>query len=68
MTDLLQRPPGHPLSSFSGYGHYHEDYRKEGEWRIASVYLSRLLKIEYPNLDATRISRHFASHIPTDER
>jgi len=68
MTDLLQRPLGHPLSSFTGYGHYHEEYRKEGEWRIASVYLSRLLKIEHPNLDETQITRHFASHIPDIER
>lgn len=55
MTDLLERPPGHPLSSFTGYGHYHEEYRKDDEWRIASVYLSRLLKIEHPNRDATEL-------------
>ncbi len=55
MTDLLERPPGHPLSSFTGYGHYDEEYRKDDEWRIASVYLSRLLKIEHPNRDATEL-------------
>ncbi len=55
MTDLLERPLGHPLSSFTGYGHYHEEYRKEDEWRIASVYLSRLLKVERPNRDPGEI-------------
>ncbi len=55
MTDLLERPVGHPLSSFTGYGHYHEEYRKEDEWRIASMYLSRLLKVEHPNRDATEL-------------
>jgi hypothetical protein len=54
MTDLVLRPLGHPLSSFTGYGHYHEEYRKDDEWRIASVYLSRLLKIERPNFDDSR--------------
>jgi hypothetical protein len=69
MTDLLQRPLGHPLPSFTGYGHYHEEYRKEGdEWRIASVYLSRLLKIAHPNLDEAEITRRFASHIPNFDR
>ena len=68
MTDVLERPLGHPLSSFTGYGHYHEEYRKEHEWRIASVYLSRLLKIEHPNLDETQITRHFASQIPVIDR
>ena len=50
MTDLVERPLGHPLSSFTGYGHYHEEYRKDTDWRIASVYLSRLLKVERPNI------------------
>ncbi len=53
MTDLLERPVGHPLSSFTGYGHYHEHYRKEEAWRIASVYLSRLLKVDHPNRELT---------------
>jgi hypothetical protein len=55
MSDLLERPVGHPLSSFTGYGHYHEKYRKDDEWRIASVYLSRLLKVDHPNREATEI-------------
>lgn len=55
MTDLLERPPGHPLPSFTGYGHYYEEYRKDDEWRIASVYLSRLLKVEHPHREATAL-------------
>jgi hypothetical protein len=48
MTDLVRRPVDHPLPSFSGFGHYHESYRKVDSWLISSVYLSRLLKIEFP--------------------
>jgi hypothetical protein len=50
MTDLVRRPVGHPLPSFRGFGHYHESYRKTDSWLISSVYLSRLLKIEFPRV------------------
>jgi len=52
MTDIVQRYEGDPLQSFAGYGHYHEEYRKGVEWRIGSVHLSRLLRIEFPNVPA----------------
>jgi SnoaL-like protein len=41
MEDKLIWPDG---SRLHGYGHYHETYRKEadGEWRIASLDLTRL--------------------------
>ena len=40
MADIVVRPG----SSHSGYGHYHETYRRnDGEWRIASLRLTRLL-------------------------
>jgi hypothetical protein len=68
MTDLLERPLGHPLSSFTGYGHYFEDYRKEDAWRIASVYLSRLLKVEHPNRDATELKTFRPGRAPVDPR
>jgi hypothetical protein len=68
MTDLLERPLGHPLSSFTGYGHYFEEYRKEDAWRIASVYLSRLLKVEHPNRDASQIQTFRAERVPVGAR
>ena len=49
MMDYVQWPPGtevrevpgHP--GFFGYGHYEEEYRKQGdEWRIAFLRLTRL--------------------------
>ena len=48
--------PG-PLSGggsvVQGYGHYHEEYRKEdGEWRISSFSVSRLRLDEYPGPEA----------------
>jgi len=51
MTDLVQRPVNDPLPSFRGYGHYHESYQKMDSWLISSVYLSRLLKIEFPRAE-----------------
>lgn len=48
MTDYVLRPPGHRFPSFRGYGHYHETYRKEDQWLISSVVLSRLLRIDLP--------------------
>ena len=32
-----------PTCIFEGWGHYHEEYVKEnGEWKIKSIYLTRL--------------------------
>ena len=47
MSDDLLFPAGHPwagaLPRRCGYGHYDEEYRKEdGEWKIASMRLTRL--------------------------
>jgi hypothetical protein len=43
MEDKLRWPPGHPISTLHGYGHYHETYRKvDGAWRIQSTTLTRL--------------------------
>jgi hypothetical protein len=47
MEDWLQFPEGDPLgiSGVHGFGHYHETYAKDpdsGEWRIASMRLTRL--------------------------
>jgi len=40
MEDIVGFPDGQLLR---GYGHYHEEYRKvAGEWRIASLNLTRL--------------------------
>ncbi len=39
MWDFIRSPKG----TFKGWGHYHEDYVKEGnEWKIKKIYLSRL--------------------------
>ena len=39
MEDIVE----FPAMTLRGYGHYHEDYRKEGgEWRIARLHLTRL--------------------------
>ncbi|WP_405181896.1 nuclear transport factor 2 family protein [Nocardia sp. NBC_01377] len=41
MADILRLSGG---SDIHGYGHYHEQYRKEaGEWRISGSTLTRLL-------------------------
>lgn len=41
MTDIIAGPGSNHLQ---GFGHYHETYRREdGEWRFASLRLTRLL-------------------------
>jgi uncharacterized protein (TIGR02246 family) len=45
MFDYVEFPPDPTgaRSGLRGYGHYTEDYvREDGEWRIASLHLSRL--------------------------
>ncbi len=43
MEDVLRWPEGGPLGAMHGFGHYHETYeRVDGEWRIASLLLTRL--------------------------
>lgn len=43
MEDLLRWPPGGPIDSLHGWGHYHETYERiDGDWRIASLCLTRL--------------------------
>jgi hypothetical protein len=43
MEDVLRWPEGGPIRSMHGFGHYHETYeRVDGEWRIASLRLTRL--------------------------
>ncbi|MCU0310180.1 MAG: nuclear transport factor 2 family protein [Acidimicrobiales bacterium] len=43
MEDRLEWPPGSPIVSMQGFGHYHERYVKlGGQWRIAHLRLSRL--------------------------
>lgn len=43
MEDMVWWPEGSPTSSLHGYGHYHETYAKaDGEWRIATMTLTRL--------------------------
>lgn len=44
MTDYVTSPPGSSFPSIRGYGHYHETYRKEadGQWRIATLLLTRI--------------------------
>jgi hypothetical protein len=47
MDDLVERPI-EVGSSWHGYGHYHEEYRKTaGEWRIASLRLTRVRVDEF---------------------
>ena len=53
MQDVIEWPDAHPRTgwkSILGRGHYHETYRREGgEWRIATLMLTRLrLDIEWP--------------------
>lgn len=51
MQDVVVWPEGAArpvpgLNSLTGFGHYHEDYALiEGEWRIASLRLTRLQRI-----------------------
>ncbi|MFC4000190.1 nuclear transport factor 2 family protein [Prauserella oleivorans] len=43
MVDLIETSIGNALPSFVGYGHYHEEYRKDdGSWRISRLTLNRI--------------------------
>lgn len=43
MVDRLRFPPGGEFSEMDGYGHYRENYIKEGgKWRIRTLRLTRL--------------------------
>ena len=43
MEDKLRWPPGGPIRTLHGYGHYHETYEKlEEQWRIKTITLTRL--------------------------
>jgi uncharacterized protein (TIGR02246 family) len=43
MEDKLRWPPGGPIRTLHGYGHYHETYEKlEDQWRIKTITLTRL--------------------------
>jgi SnoaL-like domain len=45
MEDYVEFPPSADGSRFGlrGYGHYHEEYRRDGNtWRIARLHLARL--------------------------
>jgi hypothetical protein len=49
MSDDLLFPVGHPWSGSEprrrGYGHYDEEYRRvDGEWKIASMRLTRIVE------------------------
>lgn len=44
LADVLRTPTGEPFAVFRGYGHYHETYtRADGQWRIASLRITRML-------------------------
>jgi hypothetical protein len=44
MEDIVEHPNGR---RFQGHGHYHEKYRKkDGQWRIYSLHLTRLRVFE----------------------
>jgi hypothetical protein len=48
MDDVVELR-GEEASSWHGYGHYHEEYRRvDGDWRIASLRLTRLRVDEHP--------------------
>jgi hypothetical protein len=52
MCDHIQRPHGSPIPSLTGFGHYHERYRKAvGVRRISSLRISRL---QVSNIDRCR--------------
>jgi hypothetical protein len=43
MEDVLRWPPGGPLTSMHGWGHYHETYvKQDGRWLIQTLSLTRL--------------------------
>jgi hypothetical protein len=55
MFDDLRLPAGHPWSGEQpirrlGYGHYHEEYRREdGRWKISFMQLSRIREWSIPD-------------------
>jgi uncharacterized protein (TIGR02246 family) len=53
MMDYIRRPAATGLSSFRGYGHYHESYRLGEDWRIAAVRLTRVVVCPLPSLDTS---------------
>ncbi|NKQ54278.1 nuclear transport factor 2 family protein [Amycolatopsis sp. K13G38] len=43
MVDMIEVPEGGELPSFVGYGHYRDEYRRDGGgWRISRLSLSRI--------------------------
>lgn len=43
MEDRILYPEGFPIKELHGFGHYHDDYRREaGTWRISAFRLTRL--------------------------
>lgn len=49
MFDFLDFGPGSARTGIKGYGHYHEEYRREPDgWRISSLTLWRLRVDPYP--------------------
>jgi hypothetical protein len=43
MEDRIRWPRGAEVGTLHGWGHYHETYRRvDGEWRIATLRLTRL--------------------------
>ncbi|NKQ54276.1 nuclear transport factor 2 family protein [Amycolatopsis sp. K13G38] len=43
MFDSVEPPAGSPYPVLTGFGHYHEEYRREaGIWRISKLRLTRL--------------------------
>jgi hypothetical protein len=58
MSDILWLPAGHPWSGGEatrqqGYGHYHEEYRREtGPWKIARMRLSRVVVLTVPDRES----------------
>lgn len=46
MYDLVEPPATSPFPLLTGFGHYHEEYRKvDGRWRIARLQLTRLKRV-----------------------
>lgn len=57
MDDLVERPPTLG-GSWHGYGHYHEEYVKDGTaWQIASLHLTRVRVDDIP-ASRTQITDH----------
>ena len=59
MEDMLRWPPGAPIRSLHGYGHYHEVYENHaGRWFIASTKLTWLrVDVEMPDDDFAGAAR-----------